>query len=142
MKRGRGSSTLSHLFAQGFVASTLMVRETGFVQDVNSQLIKQSINPVPNPFDARGNDVVYAIVDGPASEDLDIPFFSKVTLQNYGKTISSYGFQVKLMHIPESAVYLAGVAKKAAEKLAKKKAAAAKPKKASGKGRASKRKIN
>ncbi len=142
VKRGRGSSTLSHLFAQGFVASTLMVREAGFIQDVNSQLIAQSINPVPNPFEARGNDVVYAIVDGPASENLDIPFFSKVTLQNYGKTISSYGFQVKLMHIPESAVYLADVAKKAAEKLAKKKASAAKSKKASSRGRASKKKVD
>ncbi|WP_244750874.1 hypothetical protein, partial [Pseudomonas aeruginosa] len=83
---------------------------------------------------------IYAIVDGPASEDLDIPFFSKVTLQNYGKTISSYGFQVKLMHIPESAAYLADVARKAAEKLVKKKAAAAKSKKAPGRGRASKKK--
>ena len=119
-----------------------MVREAGFIQDVNSQLIAQSINPVPNPFEARGNDVVYAIVDGPASENLDIPFFSKVTLQNYGKTISSYGFQVKLMHIPESAVYLADVAKKAAEKLAKKKASAAKSKKAPSRGRASKKKVD
>ncbi|RED04693.1 TIGR04141 family sporadically distributed protein [Ectopseudomonas oleovorans] len=137
VKRGRGSSTLSHLFAQGFVASTLMVRESGFIRDINSQLQTQNIEPVHDPFEARGNDVVYAIVDGPASESLDIPFFGKVTLQNYGKTIASYGYQVKLMHIPESAAHLADVAKKVAEKAAKKKAAAAKSQKTSGKGKAS-----
>jgi uncharacterized protein (TIGR04141 family) len=137
VKRGRGSSTLSHLFAQGFVASTLMVREPGFVKDVNLQLQKQNIADIPEAFEARGNDVVYAIIDGPASDSLDIPFFSKVTLQNYGKTIASYGYQVRLMHIPESAAYLADVAQKVAEKVAKKKMAAAKDRMGRGKSNAS-----
>ncbi|MEO4016108.1 TIGR04141 family sporadically distributed protein [Pseudomonas rossensis] len=122
VKRGRGSSTLSHLLAQGLVASSLMVREREFVKDVNIQLIKQGIAAVPESFEDKGNDVVYAIIDGPVNVELDIPFFSKVTLQKCGKTISSYGYDVKLMHIPESAAYLAIVAQKEAVKAAKKKA--------------------
>lgn len=128
VKRGRGSSTLSHLFAQGFVASTLMVREPGFVKDVNLQLAKNKFDAIPVNFEARGNDVIYAIIDGPASTALDIPFFSKVTLQNYGKTINSYGYGVKLMHIPESAAHLASVAQKTAAKASKKKTTVTKKK--------------
>lgn len=140
VKRGRGSATLSHLFAQGLVASVLMVREREFVKDVNKQLKKQGFSPLPEIFEAKGNDVVYAIIDGDKGSTLDIPFFSKVTLQSCGKTITSYGYGLKILHIPESAAHLAKVAAKAAEKAAKKaaeKAAkAGKPAKAAGKGKA------
>ena len=61
------------------------------------------------------------IIDGPAGTPLDIPFFSKVTLQNCGKSISAFGYSVSLMHIPESAVHLAAVAARVAKKKAAKK---------------------
>lgn len=116
VKRGRGSSDLSHLFAQGLVASTLLVREPEFVKDVNKQLAKQGFPALSEKFEAKGNDIVYAIIDGENSSSLDIPFFSKVTLQNCGKTITSYGYGIKLLHIPESAAYRVKVAQKAAAK--------------------------
>lgn len=122
VKRGRSSSSLSHLFSQGYVASTLMVRESGFVSKLNEQLLTKDVLEFPVKFEARGYDVIFAIVDGAKEKDLDIPFFSKVTLQNIGKTISSYGYVVKLMHIPESAEYL--------EKVTEKKRQAAEAKKA------------
>ncbi len=121
VKRGRGSSNLSHLFAQGLVASTLLVRESEFVKDVNNQLAKQGFSALPLKFEAKGNDIVYAIVDGDNSSSLDIPFFSKVTLQNCGKTITSYGYGIKLLHIPESAAYRVKIAQKAATKKLNKK---------------------
>lgn len=129
VKRGRGSSNLSHLFAQGLVASTLLVRETEFVKDVNEQLAKQGFPALSERFEAKGNDIVYAIIDGENSSSLDIPFFSKVTLQNCGKTITSYGYGIKLLHIPESAAYRIKVAQNVAiKKLEKKTAAAGKAK--------------
>ena len=127
VKRGRGSSNLSHLFAQGLVASTLLVREPNFVKSVNIQLAKQGFTALPEKFEAKGNDIVYAIIDGDGSSSLDIPFFSKVTLQNCGKTIASYGYGVKLLHIPESAAHRAKAALKAATKAAKIKATSIKP---------------
>ena len=136
VKRGRGSSNLSHLFAQGLVASTLLVREPEFVKDVNKQLAKQGFPGLPERFEAKGNDIVYAIIDGDNSSSLDIPFFSKVTLQNCGKTIASYGYGIKLLHIPESAAYRVKVAQKVAAKKPKKKtptAGKAKIKEAAGK---------
>lgn len=124
VKRGRSSATLSHLFSQGLVASTLLVRESNFVTEVNKQLTTLRFTPLPNKFSAGGNEVVYAIIDGPAGTPLDIPFFSKVTLQNCGKSLSAFGYSVSLMHIPESAAHLATVATKVARKKAAKKAAA------------------
>lgn len=121
VKRGRSSANLSHLFAQGLVAATLLVREESFTTDVNAQLTNLGLPSLPSPFSARGNNLVYAIIDGPSTSTLDIPFFSKVTLQNCGKTISAFGYSVALMHIPESATYLAAKAKKSAKKKATKK---------------------
>lgn len=121
VKRGRSSATLSHLFSQGLVASTLLVREGTFVAEVNKQLATLGLPQLPNRFSAHGNEIVYAIIDGPAGTALDIPFFSKVTLQNCAKSISAFGYSVSLMHIPESAAHLAAVAAKVIKKRATKK---------------------
>lgn len=120
VKRGRSSATLSHLFSQGLVASTLLVRESSFVTEVNKRLATLPIKALPSKFLAAGNEVVYAIINGPAGTPLDLPFFSKVTLQNCGKSISAFGYSVSLMHIPESAAHLAAVAAKVAKKKAAK----------------------
>lgn len=120
VKRGRSSATLSHLFAQGLVASTLLVREKNFVTEVNKQLSKLGLSVLPNKFSANGNEVVFAIVDGKVGSKLDIPFFSKVTLQNCCKSIVAFGYSVSIMHIPESSAYLAKVQLKAKEKKIKK----------------------
>lgn len=121
VKRGRSSATLSHLFSQGLVASTLLVREGKFVDAVNKELARLNLSSLPNKFSARGHEVVYAIIDGPAGVSLDIPFFSKVTLQHCAKSISAFGYSVSLLHIPESAAHIAAVADKVAKKKADKK---------------------
>ncbi len=122
VKRGRSSANLSHLFSQGLVAATLLVREQSFVNEVNKQLTTQGLKTLPDKFTASGNEVVYAIVDGPSGASLDIPFFSKVTLQNCGKSIAAFGYTVSLMHIPESTAYLAKLEAKKLEKKSKKNA--------------------
>lgn len=116
VKRGRSSANLSHLFAQGLVASSLLVREPDFVKSVNVQLKKQEFAALDTNFTAKGHTVVYAIIDGPAEKPLQLPFFSLVTLQNCGKSLAAYGFKVVIFHIPESAKYLARVAIENAKK--------------------------
>lgn len=116
VKRGRDSSSLSHLFAQGLVSSTLLVSEPDFVKEVNSQIAKNGGVMLPSKIIAQNYDVVFAIVDGPAGSVLELPFFSKVNLQNCVRSIKAFGFGVKFLHIPEAAVYLA---KKKAENDAK-----------------------
>lgn len=142
VKRGRSSATLSHLFAQGLVASTLLVKEQAFVAQVNKQLVANSFPALPLSFKALGYDIVYAIVDGEAGEPLDLPFFSKVTLHAAGRSIAAFGYGVKIMHIPETTAHIAATAVKAAAKkatAATKKSSSAKP---SVKSRVSKKAAN
>ncbi|WP_193101098.1 DUF6119 family protein [Burkholderia sp. Z1] len=118
VKRGRSSATLSHLFAQGLVSSTLLVSEPGFVAEVNKQLVKQNFAKLPiKPVGSR-YEVVFAIIDGPLGAKLDLPFFSKVNLRICGKTLQNYGFTVSLLHIPESAKFLAEARKRKIKKQA------------------------
>jgi len=127
VKRGRESSTLSHLFAQGLVSSTLLASEKDFITQVNLQIHAQGGSPFPPKFPTGDYDVVFAIVDGAAGESLDIPFFSKVNFRNCAHSIRAFGFGVKFLHIPESATYLAKSKAKKAAKAAAKKSASGKP---------------
>ncbi|NIE84463.1 MULTISPECIES: DUF6119 family protein [unclassified Burkholderia] len=127
VKRGRSSATLSHLFAQGLVSSTLLVSEPGFVAEVNKQLVKQNFAKLPaKPVGSR-YEVVFAIIDGPSGAKLDLPFFSKVNLRICGKTLQNYGFTVSLLHIPESAKFLAEVRKRKIKRQASRKVVAKTP---------------
>ena len=107
VKRGRESSSLSHLFAQGLVSSTLLASETDFITQVNKQIIAQGGISIPSKMPAEHYDVVFAIIDGSAGSILDIPFFSKVNLHNCARSIRAFGFGIKFLHIPESASYIA-----------------------------------
>jgi uncharacterized protein (TIGR04141 family) len=120
VKRGRDSASLSHLFAQGLVSSTLLASEPTFVKEVNKQLLKQKATVFPTKVPTAHYDVVFAIIDGDASKTLDIPFFSKVSLQNCTRSIKALGFGVALLHIPEDASFLLTInAKKASKNSAK-----------------------
>lgn len=121
VKRGRDSSSLSHLFAQGLVSSTLLASETDFITEVNKQILAQGGIVLPSKMPTDQYDIVFAIIDGAAGTPLEIPFFSKVNLQNCARSIRAFKFGIKFLHIPESAIYLkkkevSRIAKKAAKK--------------------------
>lgn len=107
VKRGRDSASLSHLFAQGLVSSTLLASESKFVEQVNLQLTKQKVSILPLKMPSADYDVVFAIIDGDAAKQLDLPFFGKVNLQNCVRSIKAFGFGVSLLHIPEDPAFLA-----------------------------------
>lgn len=119
VKRGRESASLSHLFGQGLVSCTLLASAPDFVKSINEQLKGQRRRLVPAKFPCINYDLVYAIIDGPSTKpSSDIPFFSKISLLHSVKTVAAYGFEVYIMRIYESAIFL----QKKAEKKAKKKA--------------------
>lgn len=99
VKYYRSSSTLSHLFAQGCVASEAFISDVDFRSRLNKRLPQKMVlaNPVtrPDPQDYR---IVFAIA---TDKDLprDLPFFSKVTLKNSLKTLRALAFQVELARI-------------------------------------------
>lgn len=93
VKRYSGSAQLSHLFAQGAVSGELFVQDAQFREKLNEKLPQghKLADPAEQP-DAREYEIVFAIVVG--SDDLDIPFFSKVSLRNARRRLRGYGYTV------------------------------------------------
>jgi len=100
VKYYRSSATLSHLFAQGNVASEAFVKDEEFRVRLNpklpaaSQLLDPKVRPDPSKYK-----VVYAIATS-KSLPTELPFFSKVTLKNATRTLRALNFQVELATIP------------------------------------------
>jgi uncharacterized protein (TIGR04141 family) len=95
VKKYGGSSVLSHLFLQGAVSGELLVSDAEFRAKLNRELPRG--RKLPDPKRVRPNpaeyEIVYAIISG-SMNDLDIPFFSKVSLRNARRRLVSYGYQV------------------------------------------------
>ncbi len=99
VKYYRSSGTLSHLFAQGYVAAEAFMKDEEFRCKLNEKLpasIKLK-EPKGKP-EASNYNIVYAIA---TSKNLpaDLPFFSKVTLRNALKTLRALGYQVHIAAI-------------------------------------------
>jgi uncharacterized protein (TIGR04141 family) len=99
VKHYRSSSTLSHLFAQGHVASEAFVRDVDFRIRLNQKLPKpyKLANPKSRP-DPSKYKVVYAIATS-KSIPRELPFFSKVTLKNAVKSLRALDYAVELAAI-------------------------------------------
>jgi len=99
VKYYRSSSTLSHLFAQGFVALELFVSDQKFREKLNKALPPDSqlADIIKRPETSKYN-IIYAIA---INRDIPIklPLFSKITLKNTVKSLNNLGFTVKLAKI-------------------------------------------
>lgn len=99
VKLYRSSSTLSHLFSQGFVAAEAFIKDSDYREKLNPKLpdsIKLSdpkLRPDPNKYT-----IVYAIA---TKKDIpnELPFFSKVTLKNSLKTLKALNYNIALAKI-------------------------------------------
>lgn len=93
VKRYSGSAQLSHLFAQGAVSGELFVQDAQFRQKLNEKLPEghKLADPQQQP-DPHDYEVVFAIIVG--TDELDIPFFSKVSLRNARRRLRGYGYTV------------------------------------------------
>ena len=112
VKRKFSSSSLSHLFGEGYVSSELLIDSSEYRTAIRDKIGAadpdfQGLFPVDD-FVASQWKVVYAIIgdwsnnaDGqPASASAKLPFFSKVNLLNHTKRLRRFGFQVELARIP------------------------------------------
>ncbi len=99
VKRYGGSSPLSHLFAQGVVSGELFASDAEFRRKVNDRLpdAYKLANPDTRPK-AGEYEVVYAIISH-SDADLDIPFFSKVSLKNARSRLEFCGYNVSLKKV-------------------------------------------
>ncbi|MDH7943468.1 TIGR04141 family sporadically distributed protein [Pseudohongiella sp. SYSU M77423] len=99
VKYYRNSSTLSHLFSQGVVASEAFIGDAAFRHRLNEKLPVASklkdANSRPDPSKYK---VVYAIATNRSIPN-ELPFFSKVTLKNALKRLKTLNFNVSLSAI-------------------------------------------
>jgi len=99
VKHYGGSAVLSHLFSQGVVSGELLLDDQEFRQKVNDKLPEgyKIVSPKdkPNPSDYQ---IIFGIISS-SSKELEIPFFSKVSLRNAKRRLEMYGYKVSLQKI-------------------------------------------
>lgn len=94
-----GSATLSHLFAQGVVASELFVSDSTYRTKLCERVpCKDWLEPLAQP-DARDYQITFAIAANKKLPD-ELPFFSKVTLKQAVNRLQMLGYQCELKRIP------------------------------------------
>lgn len=94
-----GSAVLSHLFLQGVVSGELLLADKEFREKVNEKLPDghkiNNPNDRPNPADFQ---IIFGIISS-SIKQLEIPFFSKVSLRNAKRRLETYGYKVSLQKI-------------------------------------------
>ena len=99
VKHYGGSSVLSHLFNQGIVSAELFSSHASYRKDMNERLPAdyQVVKP-DQPINPQEYKVIFAIISR-SKNDLDIPFFSKVSLRNSVRRLKLYRYKVYLQKI-------------------------------------------
>jgi len=107
VKRYGKSSVLSHLFSQGFVSGQLIQLDSEFrkkfkdkVPDSFKNLISVDKRPEENEFT-----IIYAVISDSEGDDLYLPFFSRVNLNNTYKTLKGFGYKVEVLKIKVDDIY-------------------------------------
>jgi uncharacterized protein (TIGR04141 family) len=100
VKHYGGSSVLSHLFLQGLVSGELFLGDPNFREKVNKKVADgfkisdAKVKPIPSEYE-----IIYAIISS-STKELEVPFFSKVSLRNARKRLETFGYNVRLLKIP------------------------------------------
>lgn len=101
-KRYSGSSTLSHLFAQGYVAGISLIRDRELRAKVNERISDPILQVNESKFEAADYEIVYLIIDRDGGDrKTALPFFSQVTLKMAHQSLESVGYSVSLDFVPK-----------------------------------------
>ncbi len=96
-KKGN-SSGLSHLFAQGRVASELLLSDQNFRKNARKHLSGTSRNLIPiGKFSPRKSEIVFLVLGVHTNEVVkSIPFFSKINLISAHRNLTERQFKVSI----------------------------------------------
>lgn len=93
VKHYGGSSVLSHLFSQGVVSGELFLGDKKFRQQVIKLIPKShrifQADTRPNPAEYE---VIFAVISK-SRKELNLPFFSKVSLRNAKRRLETFGYK-------------------------------------------------
>ena len=103
------SSTLSHLFNQGFVSARLLKGDEEFVGDVNEAFFKDSEWKLrEGGIDSSQYEIIFGIIQKRNKKDKrtgifrpSIPLFSKISIKRVVEDLKTYGYKVSIAGIPD-----------------------------------------
>ena len=98
VKKYSSSSTMSHLFAQGYVAAESLVSHGDFRQRAIAKF--PDIGLPEGEFEPTEYEVAYAVIAKTGRERVELPFFSLVNLRTAAQTLDRIGFKRTLTVIP------------------------------------------
>lgn len=105
--RKGGSSSLSHLFAQGRMSGEALLRDSRFREDARRHLrtIQRSFErriPAHKPDPSRYR-IVFAILGGDRNNPGEtLPFFSQLNLVRTHQALMALGFDIRVIGVPAS----------------------------------------
>lgn len=100
VKRYGGSSTLSHLFAQGRVSGEIFKTDAAFRNKVSAELSDAfKIARPDNPPAENEYAIVFAVISDSDSDELVLPFFSRLNLRHTYRNLTGYGYLVYLVKV-------------------------------------------
>lgn len=99
IKHYGGSSVLSHLFSQGLVSGELFLRDKKFREKVNAELGSGfKLGDTKSKPISSNYEIVFGIISS-SPKELEIPFFSKVSLRNAKNRLETFNYKVSLVKI-------------------------------------------
>lgn len=103
VKPWKSSSTLSHLFAQGRISATTLIKEPNIIPQINEKIQEKGGDKefqFANEINGPQYTVVYAIIyEGDKEVHERIPFFSKLNFMDSVNSLRIMQFNVEKMHI-------------------------------------------
>ncbi len=95
------SNVFSHLFAQGFVSGQLIQIDSEFRRKVIAKLKApfKSLFKVAKKPEQDEFTIVFAVISDTANDELYLPFFSRVNINNTAKILRGFGYKVALRKI-------------------------------------------
>lgn len=101
LKQYSGSSTLSHLFNQGYVSTVAMLSDSDFCDRVREKLPDSHRTLFDEQCDDRSRiSVVFGVIDTLKDHSFDLPIFSKIAFRETARKYASLGVNMTLEIIP------------------------------------------
>ncbi|MEM7586940.1 MAG: TIGR04141 family sporadically distributed protein [Acidobacteriota bacterium] len=97
VKRYRGSSSLSHLFAQGLVAGQAFAVDPDFREEADRHL-PETHRLDPQALQKNAYHVVFAVVGGPEKLG-DLPFFSRLAMIHAARQLAGLRYRVSVVRV-------------------------------------------
>lgn len=101
VKRYGGSTVLNSLFVQATNSGRLFLTDKNFRRKVNSKLMSEyKMDDVESKkIDSSKYKIVIGVISSSGAEQLEMPFFSKVSLRSTKRLLEAFGYDVSFIKI-------------------------------------------